>query len=261
MPSLNVQTHDSRSIDLVRDLLTKAVVRSGCDPLQVGDTIIAKRGMQGVSWGLEICFQLSETNKGTDIFVNGSIGGYGPIQKAQLSKCAEQIMSALANDSTMPEVPKIERESVPLQLNDISAQCEQLEQTLKNASNYNVTPQFEPLSTDTFRNSIPSYQMDSTTLLLTKDFIPQEKMMFMNDYNSNKKSVTTGVILALLLGGIGVHKFWLGSAGVGILYLLFCWTFIPAFIAIIDACLMGNSVKKYNGRVANDAYQKIMMLR
>jgi len=103
--------------------------------------------------------------------------------------------------------------------------------------------------------------MDSTTLFLTKDFSPQEKIMFMSEYNANKKSVTTGVLLALFLGGLGVHKFWLGSAGMGILYLLFCWTFIPSIVAIIDACLMGNSVKKYNGKVANDAYQKIMMMR
>lgn len=48
------------------------------------------------------------------------------------------------------------------------------------------------------------------------------------------KSKTTAVILALFLGDIGIHKFYLGQAGQGILYLLFCWTFIPVILAIID---------------------------
>lgn len=48
-----------------------------------------------------------------------------------------------------------------------------------------------------------------------------------------KDKIVAG-ILALLLGGIGVHRFYLGQAR-GILYLLFCWTFIPAFIALIEA--------------------------
>lgn len=103
--------------------------------------------------------------------------------------------------------------------------------------------------------------MDSNTLLLIKDFTPQEKVLFLSEYNSGKKSVTTGVLLALFLGGFGAHKFWLGNPAAGVLYLLFCWTFIPSLVAVLDACLMGNTVQKYNGRVANDAYQKIMMLR
>ena len=40
--------------------------------------------------------------------------------------------------------------------------------------------------------------------------------------------------LAFFLGGIGAHKFYLGRVGWGILYLLFCWTFIPAVIAFIE---------------------------
>ena len=36
-------------------------------------------------------------------------------------------------------------------------------------------------------------------------------------------------LLCFFLGGIGAHK-----TGSGILYLLFCWTFIPALIAFIE---------------------------
>ncbi len=49
-----------------------------------------------------------------------------------------------------------------------------------------------------------------------------------------RKSRTTAILLALFLGGIGAHKFYLGRAGWGVVYLLFCWTFIPAVIALIE---------------------------
>jgi TM2 domain-containing membrane protein YozV len=48
------------------------------------------------------------------------------------------------------------------------------------------------------------------------------------------KNKTTAAILAFFLGGIGIHRFYLGHGGLGILYLIFCWTFIPAIIAFID---------------------------
>lgn len=48
------------------------------------------------------------------------------------------------------------------------------------------------------------------------------------------KDKTTAGILALLVGGIGVHKFYLNRTGQGILYLLFCWTLIPGLIAFIE---------------------------
>ncbi|MCW3836491.1 TM2 domain-containing protein [Sphingomonas canadensis] len=43
------------------------------------------------------------------------------------------------------------------------------------------------------------------------------------------------IVLALLVGGLGIHKFYLGRIGWGIVYLLLCWTFIPAFVAFIEA--------------------------
>jgi TM2 domain-containing membrane protein YozV len=42
------------------------------------------------------------------------------------------------------------------------------------------------------------------------------------------------IVLALLVGGIGVHKFYTDSIGLGIVYLLFFWTFIPALVALIE---------------------------
>lgn len=48
------------------------------------------------------------------------------------------------------------------------------------------------------------------------------------------KSKSTTVLLTFFLGGLGIHRFYLGQNILGILYLLFCWTFIPSIIALID---------------------------
>lgn len=53
---------------------------------------------------------------------------------------------------------------------------------------------------------------------------------------SPKSKIAAGV-LAILLGGLGVHKFYLGKIGQGILYLIFCWTAIPSFIGIIEGII------------------------
>jgi TM2 domain-containing membrane protein YozV len=48
------------------------------------------------------------------------------------------------------------------------------------------------------------------------------------------KSRTTAGILAILLGSLGVHKFYLGKIGSGILYLCFSFTGVPGVIGIIE---------------------------
>jgi len=66
------------------------------------------------------------------------------------------------------------------------------------------------------------------------------------------KDKNVAAILALFLGGIGVHKFYLGRTGAGILYLLFSLTMIPALLAMIDffvLALMDNDEfnRRFNG--------------
>ena len=51
------------------------------------------------------------------------------------------------------------------------------------------------------------------------------------------KSRIAAGLLALFLGGFGVHKFYCGSVGLGVVYLLFFWTFIPAIIAFIEGII------------------------
>ena len=51
------------------------------------------------------------------------------------------------------------------------------------------------------------------------------------------KSKIAAGLLAIFLGGIGVHKFYMGETGMGILYLVFCWTGIPAIIGFIEGII------------------------
>ena len=55
-------------------------------------------------------------------------------------------------------------------------------------------------------------------------------------YGAPKSRIAAGV-LALLVGGIGVHKFYLGKIGLGIVYILFCWTFVPVIIAFVEGII------------------------
>lgn len=52
------------------------------------------------------------------------------------------------------------------------------------------------------------------------------------------KSKIAAALLAFFLGGIGAHKFYLGQIGMGVVYLLFCWTFIPGIIAFIEFIIL-----------------------
>lgn len=61
------------------------------------------------------------------------------------------------------------------------------------------------------------------------------------------KSRSTAILLAILLGGLGIHRFYLDQPGKGILYLIFCWTFIPSIIALIDGIVwLSGSEESFN---------------
>ncbi len=58
-------------------------------------------------------------------------------------------------------------------------------------------------------------------------------------------------ILALFFGSVGIHRFYLGQVGLGVLYALLSWTMIPAILGIVDAIVFFSMDKdafdiKYN---------------
>lgn len=61
------------------------------------------------------------------------------------------------------------------------------------------------------------------------------------------KDRTVATLLAFFLGGIGLHQFYLGRIWQGVLYLLFCWTFVPLLLGFIDfLILLSMSDKRFN---------------
>lgn len=70
-----------------------------------------------------------------------------------------------------------------------------------------------------------------------------------------KKEKLTSGLLALFVGGLGIHKFYLKDDKTGILYLVFCWTGVPAILALIDAINIltmsdDDFNAKYNAQIA-----------
>jgi len=49
--------------------------------------------------------------------------------------------------------------------------------------------------------------------------------------NKSKAAVT---LWGIFLGGFGAHKFYMGSWGWGIVYLLLCWAYIPFLVALVE---------------------------
>ena len=54
----------------------------------------------------------------------------------------------------------------------------------------------------------------------------------------NGKSKIAAGLFALLLGDFGAHKFYLGKPGLGVLYLIFFWTWIPGLIGLIEGIIL-----------------------
>jgi len=48
------------------------------------------------------------------------------------------------------------------------------------------------------------------------------------------KSKAAATLWGAFLGGFGAHKFYMGSWGWGIVYLLTCWLYIPFIVALVE---------------------------
>ena len=70
--------------------------------------------------------------------------------------------------------------------------------------------------------------------------------IFQMQYESVRRDEVVGVLLALFLGCFGIHHFYLGRVGLGIVYCCFCWTGIPAFLGLIECFFMPGRVRAYN---------------
>ena len=92
--------------------------------------------------------------------------------------------------------------------------------------------------------------MESFELEIMKRMNQNQRLMFQTEFNAVRKSETTGLVLALFLGGVGAHHFYLGNVKLGIVYALLCWTFIPVIVGFLECFFMSDRVKEWNEQKA-----------
>ena len=103
--------------------------------------------------------------------------------------------------------------------------------------------------------------MDLQIIELQKQLSENERNTFSYKFERRKKSVSTYAILAFFFGGVGAHKFYFGQIGIGVLYAVFVWTFIPSLIGLIETFLSGDAVKSKNLQIAQEIFEEIQILR
>src|ERR1700761_5219123 len=89
-----------------------------------------------------------------------------------------------------------------------------------------------------------------TTPWVTTNLTDQQKAVFYTQMSAIEKDEVVGVLLALFLGSFGAHHFYLRRNGLGIVYLLFFWTGIPAIAGFVECCLMPGWVRQFNAEQA-----------
>ena len=87
-----------------------------------------------------------------------------------------------------------------------------------------------------------------------------QRMMFQSEIGKSRKNRTTALLITLFFGGLGGHRYYMGQVGMGILYTVFCWTFIPAIVAFIELFLIMGRVDKYNEQLSQEVATKVRML-
>jgi TM2 domain-containing membrane protein YozV len=86
---------------------------------------------------------------------------------------------------------------------------------------------------------------------LTTNMTPEQRAWFNAEYEYSRRDEVIGVLLAIFLGAFGIHQFYLGRTGLGILYVCLSWSGIPAIAGWIEAFFMPHRVRNYNAQQAN----------
>ncbi len=75
---------------------------------------------------------------------------------------------------------------------------------------------------------------------------PNPQAIFYKLFEAARRDEVVGILLALFLGTFGAHHFYLRRTGLGILYLCFFWSGIPAILGLIECFFMPGRVREFN---------------
>jgi TM2 domain-containing membrane protein YozV len=73
-----------------------------------------------------------------------------------------------------------------------------------------------------------------------------QQVVFYQQFDSVRRNEIVGVLLALFLGGFGLHHFYLRRTGLGILYLCFFWFPLVWVISFFECFFMPGRVRVFN---------------
>jgi len=68
-----------------------------------------------------------------------------------------------------------------------------------------------------------------------------------------RKNRKTAGLLAIILGGFGVHRFYLGEPLIGVIYLAFSWAVVPSVLALFE----GSQLLRMTDDAFNAKYNRV----
>jgi TM2 domain-containing membrane protein YozV len=102
--------------------------------------------------------------------------------------------------------------------------------------------------------------METFELDVLRTLNNEQRAYFQAEYNNVRKSTTTCFILALFLGGIGAHHFYMGKILLGFLYAVFVWTLVPSVIALFELFFITDRVNRWNENKAREIAEQVKFL-
>lgn len=98
------------------------------------------------------------------------------------------------------------------------------------------------------------------TPTLSNSFTPQQNLYLQEEYDRQVRNPSTALVLTLLLGGLGAHRFYLQQWGWGIAYFILAWTFIPLVVSLIECFLIRKRTEDYNKKCAELITEKMNVI-
>ncbi len=95
--------------------------------------------------------------------------------------------------------------------------------------------------------------------LLKEQLTEKELAILDREFNMLKKDLNISYLLLVFTGLFGIHKFYLGKIGMGILYFFTAGLFLVGLL--YDLVTMTQQVYEYNSKLDYDIIQRILRFR